>query len=139
MLTHAASLVDIGRAIDYYDRFQHAAMVVLTADLAGFSHADLAALATILRDAGDDTSAGRLVDEQDRAVVDRAAATLALAEELLRRIDPAGPADVACAWTGDGFEVTAPVPAGWRPRAVADRFAAAVGRPLRIVADGSGT
>ena len=27
----------------------------------------------------------------------------------------------------------------WRPRAVADRFAAAVGRPLRIVADGSGT
>ena len=138
MLTHAASLVDIGRAIDYYDRFEHAAMVVLTADLAGFSHADLAALATILRDAGDDTSAGRLVDEQDRAVVDRAAATLALAEELLRRIDPAGPADVACAWTGEGFEVTAPVPGGWRPRAVADRFAAAVGRPLRIVADGEG-
>ena len=47
MLTHAAALVDVGRAIDYYDRFEHAAMIVLTADLAGFSHADLAALATI--------------------------------------------------------------------------------------------
>ena len=136
MLTHAAALVDVGRAIDYYDRFEHAAMIVLTADLAGFSHADLAALATILRDAGDDSSGGRLVDEQDRAVVERAAATLALADDLHRRIPKDAPAEIGCAWTGDGFEVRAPVPAGWRPRAVADRFAAAVGRPLRIVAAG---
>jgi exopolyphosphatase/guanosine-5'-triphosphate,3'-diphosphate pyrophosphatase len=133
MLTHAATLVDIGRAIDYYDRFSHAAMIVLAADLAGFSHPDLAALATILRDAGDEVSALRLVDERDRSVVERAGAALALADDLHRRIPKHEPADVRCAWTGDGFEITAPVPAGWRPRAVADRFSAAVGRPLRIV------
>jgi exopolyphosphatase/guanosine-5'-triphosphate,3'-diphosphate pyrophosphatase len=133
MLTHAATLVDIGRAIDYYDRFTHAAMIVLAADLAGFSHPDLAALATILRDAGDEVSALRLIDERDRAVVERAGAALALADDLHRRIPKHEPADVRCAWTGDGFEITAPVPAGWRPRAVADRFSAAVGRPLRIV------
>lgn len=136
MLAHAATLVDIGRAIDYYDRFAHAAMVVLAADLAGFTHPDLAALATILRDAHDDSSDGRLIDERDRAVVERAAAALALADDLHRRIPPNEPADIRCAWTAEGFEVTAPVPSGWRPRGVADRFAGAVGRPLRIVPAG---
>ncbi len=136
MLGHAATLVDVGRAIDYYDRFKHAAMIVLTSDLAGFSHGDLAALATILRDAGDDVSAGRLVDEQDRAVVERAAAALALADDLHRRILKDSAAEIRCAWTSEGFEVTAPVPAGWRPRGVADRFVEAVGRPLRIIPAG---
>jgi len=133
MLGHAATLVDVGRALDYYDRFEHAAAIVLTADLGGFSHGDLATLATILRDAGDDASRGRLVDEQDRAVAERAAAALALAEDLHRRIAPGDPADVRCAWTAEGFEVQAPVPAGWHPRGVAARFREAVGRPLRVI------
>jgi exopolyphosphatase/guanosine-5'-triphosphate,3'-diphosphate pyrophosphatase len=133
MLGHAATLVDVGRALDYYQRFEHAAMIVLTADLAGFSHADLGVLATILRDAGDEVSRGRLVDEQDRAVVERAAAALALAEDLYRRIPHDAEAEVRCTWTGDGFEVAAPVPAGWRPRGTAERFLEAVGRPLTVV------
>ena len=58
MLTHAATLLDIGRAIDYYDRFEHAAMIVTAADLAGFTHADLGALTAILRQADDDTRLG---------------------------------------------------------------------------------
>ena len=88
--------------------------------------------ATILRDAGDDVARGRLVDEQDRAVVERASAALSLADELLRRIAKDVDARVACAWTARGFEVTAPVPATWRPRGVADRFQEAVGRPLSV-------
>ena len=65
--------------------------------------------------------------------MERAAATLALAEELNRRVPRDVQALVACAWRRDGFEVVAPVPAGWRPRGVAARFADAFGRPLIVV------
>ena len=70
MLSHAATLLDIGRAIDYYDRFEHAANIVIAADLAGFSHADLGTLTAILRQADDDTRLGpygRLVPERRSA------------------------------------------------------------------------
>jgi exopolyphosphatase/guanosine-5'-triphosphate,3'-diphosphate pyrophosphatase len=136
MLEHAATLIDVGRAIDYYDRFEHAASIVVAADLAGFAHRHVAALATICRRAADDGRDGPyagLLDQSDRPAVERAAATLALADELNRRILPGAPAPVSCTWRRDGFEVVAPVPAGWKPRGVADRFAAAFGRPLIVV------
>jgi exopolyphosphatase/guanosine-5'-triphosphate,3'-diphosphate pyrophosphatase len=136
MLEHAATLVDIGRAIDYYDRFEHAASIVVAADLAGFGHHDLAMLATIVRRAADDGRDGpyaRLVGSSDRSAVERAAATLALAEELNRRVPRDVPAPVSCAWRRDGFEVVAPVADGWRPRGVAARFAEAFGQPLIVV------
>lgn len=136
MLEHAAMLVDVGRAIDYYDRFAHAAQIAIAADLAGFSHADLAALATILRGADSDEREGRwahLVDDVDRGAVERAASALALADELHRRIPRDAHASVSCSWLRDGFEVVAPVPAGWQPRGVAERFQQAFGRPLLVV------
>ena len=137
MLEHAATLLDVGRAIDYYDRFAHAAMIAMAADLAGFTHAKLGMVAAILRQADDDTrlgTYGRLVDESDRPAIERAATTLALADELNRRIVPSAPAQIACSWTGDGFEVGAPVPPGWRPRGVVQRFARVFGRPLLVTA-----
>jgi len=137
MLEHAATLLDIGRAIDYYDRFEHAATIASAADLAGFSHADLGALVTILRLGANHRRPGpyaRLVDDADRPAVERAAAALLLADELNRRIPPDTPAPVSCNWMRDGFEVVAPVPAGWRPRAVADRFSQIFGRALIVVA-----
>lgn len=137
MLEHAATLVDIGRAIGYYDRFEHAAAIVVAADLAGFAHRDLAVLATILRGAADDRRDGplaRLLGEPDRTAAERAAATLSLANELNRRIPPRDPAPISCSWRRDGFEVVAPVPPGWRPRVVAERFAEAFGQPLILVA-----
>jgi exopolyphosphatase / guanosine-5'-triphosphate,3'-diphosphate pyrophosphatase len=137
MLEHAATLLDVGRAIDYYDRFEHAAQIVVAADLAGFTHRDLASLATILRAAADDARPGPfagIVDEADRASVERAAAALAIADELNRRIRHDEPAPISCNWLRDGFEVIAPVPGGWRPRGVATRFAQTFGRPLIVVA-----
>ncbi|MEO8475668.1 MAG: Ppx/GppA phosphatase family protein [Actinomycetota bacterium] len=138
MLEHAATILDVGRAIDYYDRFEHAAMIVMAADLAGFSHADLGALTAILRQADDDTRLGpygRLVRAEDRTAVLRAAATLALADELNRRIPPGAAAPLSCNVLRGGFEVVAPVPAGWRPRGVADRFQQVFGTPLIVVAN----
>ena len=137
MLAHAATLLDIGRAIDYYDRFEHAATIAGAADLAGFSHADLGALVTILRLGANHARPGpyaRLVDDADRPAVERAAAALLLADELNRRIPPGAPAPVSSNWLRDGFEVVAPVPAGWRPRAVADRFSQVFGRALIVIA-----
>ena len=54
-----------GRAIDYYDRFEHAAMIVTSADLGGFTHETLGILSAILRQADDDIRLGpyrRLID-----------------------------------------------------------------------------
>lgn len=136
MLEHAATLVDVGRAIDYYARFEHAAMIVTAADLGGFSHADLGALTAILRQADDASRlgpVGRLVAVEDRPAVLRAATALALAEELNRRIPPGRVATITCNMLKGGFEVIAPVPPGWRPRGVADRFARVFGRPLLVV------
>jgi exopolyphosphatase/guanosine-5'-triphosphate,3'-diphosphate pyrophosphatase len=137
MLGHAATVVDVGRAIDYYDRFEHAAMIVTAADLAGFSHADLGRFTAILRQAADDTRVGpygRLVDKNALAPIRRAATALALADELNRRIEPGVPATIACTWRKNGFEVVAPTPGGWRPRGVAERFRYVFGRPLIVVA-----
>ena len=140
MLSHAATLVDIGRAIDYYDRFEHAANIVVAADLAGFSHPDLGTLTAILRQADDDTHLGpygRLVPEHDRPAVLRAATALTLAEELNRRIPPGAPAPITCNWMRAGFEVVAPVPAGWHPRSVASRFRSVFDGDLLVVANES--
>jgi exopolyphosphatase/guanosine-5'-triphosphate,3'-diphosphate pyrophosphatase len=146
MLGHAATVLDVGRAIDYYDRFEHAAMIVTAADLAGFSHGDLGLLTAILRQADDDIRLGpyaRLVDAKRRTAVLRAATSLALADELNRRMHPDVPPILSCTMRPKGFEVVAPVPAGWRPRGVADRFRRVFGRPLIVVpseaADGPGT
>jgi exopolyphosphatase / guanosine-5'-triphosphate,3'-diphosphate pyrophosphatase len=140
MLAHATTLLDVGRAIDYYDRFEHAANIVIAADLAGFSHADLGALTAILRQADDDTRLGpfgRLVPEEDRPGVLKAATALTLADELNRRIPPGAPAPISCNWLRGGFEVVAPVPSGWRPRGIARRFRSVFDADLLVVANES--
>jgi exopolyphosphatase/guanosine-5'-triphosphate,3'-diphosphate pyrophosphatase len=140
MLEHAARLLDVGRAIDYYQRFEHAAMIATASDLAGFSHGSLAVLTGILRQADDDARLGpyaRLVPGDERPAVLRAATVLALSDELNRRIPPGVAAELSTSWHPGAFVVVAPVPTGWRPRRLADRFRTAFGRPLHVVAVGS--
>jgi exopolyphosphatase/guanosine-5'-triphosphate,3'-diphosphate pyrophosphatase len=136
MLGHAATVVDVGRAIDYYDRFEHAAMIVTAADLAGFSHVNLGLLTAILRQADDDTRLGpygSLLDEDSLVPVRRAATALALADELNRRMQPGVAPTLSCTIRPNGFELIAPVPVGWQPRGVAERFEEVFGRPLIVV------
>jgi exopolyphosphatase / guanosine-5'-triphosphate,3'-diphosphate pyrophosphatase len=140
MLSHATTLLDVGRAIGYYDRFEHTANIVIAADLAGFTHADLGTLTAILRQADDDTRLGpygRLVPKADRPAVLRAATALSLADELNRRIPPGTPAPISCNWLRGGFEVVAPVPSGWRPRGIARRFRSVFDADLLVVANES--
>ncbi|MGZ5297522.1 MAG: Ppx/GppA phosphatase family protein [Actinomycetota bacterium] len=148
MLVHASTVLDVGRAIDYYDRFEHAAMIVTSADLGGFTHETLGILSAILRQADDDIRLGpyrRLIEGEDRSAVLRAATVLALADELKRRIPPELPAVISCTWHPAAFVVGGPFPSGWRPHGVAERFRQVFGRPLHVLssrsaqADGSGT
>ena len=137
MLHHAAVVLDVGRAIDYYERFEHAATVVTAADLAGFTHRARGILTAVLRQADDDTSLGpyaRLVPREARATVLRAATALSLADELNRRIPLGRAAPFSCSWNGDRFEVMAPVAQGWRPRAVARRLRSLLGATLTNLA-----
>ena len=132
MLVHASNILDVGRAIDYYDRFEHAAMIVTSADLGGFTHETLGILSAILRQADDDIRLGpyrRLIDVEDRSAVLRAATVLALADELKRRIPHELPAVVSCTWHPGRVRRRRSVPPGWRPRGVADRFRQVFGRP----------
>ena len=140
MLDHAATILDIGRAIDYYDRFEHAAMLITASDLGGFSHGDLALITAILRLAGGGRLGAHrgLVDKRDREAIRHGGAVLELADELNRRIRPGRSADVRCRWDKDGFTVVAPVPAGWRPRGPAERFRQVFGRRLHVEASGDG-
>ena len=136
MLVHASTVLDIGRAIDYYDRFEHAAMIVTAADLGGFTHETLGILSAILRQADDDIRLGayrRLIATEDRPAVLRAATVLALADELKRRIPSSEPAVISCTWHPSAFVVEAPLPSGWRPRGVAERFRQVFGRPLHVM------
>jgi exopolyphosphatase/guanosine-5'-triphosphate,3'-diphosphate pyrophosphatase len=140
MLVHASTVLDVGRAIDYYDRFEHAAMIVTSADLGGFTHETLGILSAILRQADDDIRLGpyrRLIEGEDLPAVLRAATVLALADELKRRIPPTLPAVISCTWHPAAFVVEGAFPAGWRPRGVADRFRQVFGRPLHVLSSRS--
>ena len=142
MLEHAATVLDAGRAIDYYHRFEHAAGIVTTGDLGGFSHEDLGLLSAILRQADDDTRLGpyrTLLAETDRRSVLQSATVLALADEVNRRIPPGRPAALSCGWRSRGFLLAGPFPPGWRPRGVGDRFRKVFGRTLLVLSHPSGS
>jgi exopolyphosphatase/guanosine-5'-triphosphate,3'-diphosphate pyrophosphatase len=138
MIEHASFALDVGRSIDYYERHQHAASVVLASDLAGFSHAQLAFVAAVMRQAaGERTSKAYrpVLDREQREAVSRAGAVLTLADEVERRTPPGESIALQCSIRGRDAVVYAPVLSAWRPRQFADRFLAAF--HLRLVVDGA--
>lgn len=86
LIDHAAILVDIGRSVDYYSRWQHSSAIVTAADLYGFGHRDIVMVAAVLERAGSGRvslpGARLLLGPADRRLVDRLAVVLALAEHL---------------------------------------------------------
>ena len=135
LVGYAASILDLGRSIDYYERHRHAADVVLAADLAGFSHSDLAFVAEVLRHAGGErpSKAFRpLLSKEQRAEISQAGVILALADEIERRTPPGLPVVVSCRIEAKEAVVASPVITAWRPRDAADRFAGAFHRKLVV-------
>lgn len=136
-LAHAATLLDVGRSVDYFDRYEHAADILLATELDGFTHREVALVSAITR-SGDADASPRpmqpLVAAADREAVERAGVLLALADDLEHRC-PRGQRLHATVENVPGrSRVRVRELAGWRPRGLAGRFAAAFGRELEVAA-----
>jgi exopolyphosphatase / guanosine-5'-triphosphate,3'-diphosphate pyrophosphatase len=133
-LGHAAAILDIGRSIDYYRRYEHTADILTESDLAGFSHRDLALLAAVVRQAGDEKMSLRmyrpLLDSEDREAVARLATILAIADEIEHRIGPGQSLPVAYEERKRQVILRAPLYDGYREGLLADRFRRVFGKRL---------
>jgi exopolyphosphatase/guanosine-5'-triphosphate,3'-diphosphate pyrophosphatase len=136
-LRHAARVVDVGRTVDFFDRHEHAADLVLATDLGGFSHRGVALLSAVLRQAGDEEARPRslepLVGRADRDAIERAAVVLALAEAITDRCLPGSPARLSLRLRGKEAVLRVPALEAWGARGLDERFRAAFGRTLRVV------
>jgi exopolyphosphatase/guanosine-5'-triphosphate,3'-diphosphate pyrophosphatase len=136
-LAHAAFLLDLGRSVDFFDRHEHVADIVLATDLLGFTHRGVALVSAVLRAAGDEDAAPRsyapLVTRRDEEAVHRAGALLALADDLEERCPRGREITVVCRVRKDEVELRVKALAGWRPRTIARRFERAFGRALTVV------
>jgi exopolyphosphatase / guanosine-5'-triphosphate,3'-diphosphate pyrophosphatase len=139
-LRHAARILDIGRTVDFFDRHEHVADLVLATDLGGFSHRDVALVAAIVRQAGDEDARARslapLLTRGDRGPVEQAAVLLALADEITERCAPGSVPSARCRVRGREVTVVVPALDSWGVRGLGERFEAAFGRRLRVVPGG---
>jgi exopolyphosphatase/guanosine-5'-triphosphate,3'-diphosphate pyrophosphatase len=135
-LGHAATLLDIGRAIDFFDRYEHVADIVLSTDLLGFSHREVALLSAVVRSAGNENESldryQPLLDKDDRRPVERAATLLALADEIEQRCTVGSPPTLRVQLTRREVRLLVPGLVGWRPRRIGPRFEQAFGRHLEV-------
>jgi exopolyphosphatase/guanosine-5'-triphosphate,3'-diphosphate pyrophosphatase len=136
-LLQAARILDIGRTVDFFDRHEHVADLLLATDLGGFSHRQVALLAAIVRQAGDEDARPRslapLVTREDRGAVERAAVLLTLADEITERCAPGSSPTLQCRVRGGEVVVSVQALASWGVRGLSERFLAAFGRRLRVL------
>ena len=131
----AARVLDIGRSFDVVDRHQHAADILLTTDLNGFSHDELAFVSAVVRRAGDRhaevPSLAFVLEALERGLLDRAAIVLALADEIEARCPRGGRITVECK-IGRTVTLSVPVLPSWLAKDLDKRFERAFGRTLIV-------
>jgi exopolyphosphatase/guanosine-5'-triphosphate,3'-diphosphate pyrophosphatase len=135
-LARAAWILDVGRSIDYYQRHGHAADIVVEADLAGFSHRDLAFLAAVIRAAGEEgvrRQYGPLLMSEDRDEIAREGMILLLADEIEQRMQASQFDHVNCISKSKSVILEAPIFDPWRQESLAQRFRFLFGRKLVLV------
>jgi exopolyphosphatase/pppGpp-phosphohydrolase len=136
ILDHASTLLDVGQSINYYDRWSHAAAVVAAADLQGFTHREVALIATTLARLGKGRSNlpryARLCTRDDIRRIDRLAVVIELADELDRRVNGGGPPAVRFDERRDRVVVTTGLPYAWEPADLTRRFRTRLGRTLSL-------
>ena len=135
-LAHSARILDIGRSIDFFDRHEHVASIVLQTDLLGFSHREIALLSAVVASAGDErsdlTRYEPLLHADDVAEIERAAVLLVLADDIAERCPPGARVRIACRITKREIHLSVQGLVGWRPRRIGARFEKAFRRRLRV-------
>ena len=132
-IDHAARVLDIGRSLDVVDRHEHVAEILLSTELNGFAHDELALVTAIVRRAGDRHAAilplASLRDALERGSLDRAAVILALADEIEARCPHGKRIDVS-SHVGRGVTISVPLLRSWLVKDLDKRFEQAFGRKL---------
>jgi exopolyphosphatase/guanosine-5'-triphosphate,3'-diphosphate pyrophosphatase len=136
-LGHAAMVLDIGRSIDFYERYVHTARILVATDLIGFSHRGLALTSAITYLADDAERSIKvyrpLLETKDRKPIERAATILVLAEEIEHRIPRGRSATLRCTIGAKLARIEAPIDAPVRARRIAGRFRRAFARNLIVL------
>ena len=133
-IDHAARVLDIGRTFDVVNRHERVADILLTTELIGFSHDELALASAIVLRAGDrhaDTLPLASVREMDDGNLDRAALILALADEIEARCPRNRTIDVTCT-IARNVTISVPAMPSWLAKDIDKRFAQTFGRPLIV-------
>ena len=134
----AARLLDIGNAVDYYNRLNRTASIIVRTDLPGFTHAESAQIAAIflLAETGRlprRFRESRLLRPEELRLLEQAAVLLVVADELDSRMAPAMPANaVQVARAGDGWQIVTP---SWSPVSapnLQNKWRKAFGNDVRI-------
>jgi exopolyphosphatase/guanosine-5'-triphosphate,3'-diphosphate pyrophosphatase len=135
-LDNAAELLDLGRSLDYFYRYEHAAEIVVATEMLGFSHRDVALIAAILYSAREEGPGPKawspLLREADFGPITRAGLVLALADDVEERC-PRG-AKVRLRIRRGRRTVTLHVPQllAWRSRTLDRRFERLFGQRLLV-------
>jgi len=130
----AARVLDIGRSLDVVNRHEHVADILLSTELNGFTHHELALTSAIVRRAGDrhaDVLPLALDGDTTRGLLDRAAIILALADEIEARCPGVGKIAVDCA-IGKHVTLSVPMLPSWLAKDLDKRFENAFGRALVV-------
>lgn len=132
-IEHGAWLLDIGRTLDFFDRHEHTADMLLATELDGFSHRDVALISGVVRLAGDRHAESarleKLIPGADLERLDRAGVLLALADEIERRCPHGRTVTLSCR-IGEDVRIRVPALPTWRSRDLGARFQRAFGKAL---------
>ena len=118
------------------NRHEHVADILLSTELNGFAHDELALVSAIVRRAGDRHAdvlslAPLARHASSRGLLDRAAIILALADEIEARCPRGRPIAVDCE-VGRNVTLSVPSLPSWLVKDLDKRFERAFGRPLIV-------
>jgi exopolyphosphatase/guanosine-5'-triphosphate,3'-diphosphate pyrophosphatase len=136
MAALAATVLDIGRSVEYYRRHEHAAMILRSAGLNGFGHREVLYLSLIVEMAEGiewkDRSFKPLLRNGDLDAITRSAIVLSLADEIEHRVPVQRAPRLRCRAVGNAVVVSEPAISAWEPGSVTDSFERWFGKTLKI-------
>lgn len=133
-IDHATRVLDIGRTFDAVNRHAHVADILLTTELIGLSHDELALAAAIVLRAGDrhaDLPSHAFVRAMDSGELDRAAIIVTLADEIEARCPRNRRITLTCT-VDRNVTLSVPVMPSWLAKDIDKRFESTFGRPLVV-------